>query len=193
MILVIGTGRSGTTAVAKLLHENGISMGNSFALSSQHDCGCNFEDLECRKINARFLKNEISYKEYINELCQYGGKRQGETNGNWGVKHPAITYVLGIYVQVFDPVIIHCTRNKEDVVESCMRCYDFSLDQALRLYNNRTIILKSLLERIEHLEIDFTERLSEEHIWEQIEGYFRGGLLTGKDNPVNLRELSTRA
>ncbi len=164
MILVIGTGRSGTTAVAKLLHQHGISMGNSFATSSQHDCGCNFEDLECRQINKEFFRKEIRYEEYINKLCEYGRKRQKETNGNWGIKHPAISYVLGIYVQVFDPVIIRCVRNKEAVVKSCMRCYDFSLDQALHLYNNRTVMLDSLLERIEHLEIDFTERLSEEYI-----------------------------
>lgn len=184
MILVIGTGRSGTTAVAKLLHQHGISMGNSFATSSQHDCGCNFEDLECKEINLRFIRNKISYDEYIKELCKYGQKRQEETNGNWGVKHPMITRLLGIYLQVFDPVIIHCVRNKEAVVKSCMRCYDFSLDQALLLYNNRMVILDSLLGRIEHLEIDFTERLSDDFIWEQIEGYFRGGLLTDKDCSV---------
>ena len=181
MILVIGTGRSGTTTVAKLLHEHGISMGNSFATSSQHDCGYNFEDLECKKLNIRFVRNKIGYDEYIKELCKYGRKRQKETNGNWGVKHPMICRVLGIYLQVFDPVIIHCVRNKEAVVKSCMRCYDFSLDQALLLYNNRIVMLDSLLGRIEHLAIDFTERLSEEYIWEQIEGYFRGGLLTDKD------------
>ncbi|KKM07848.1 hypothetical protein LCGC14_1729790 [marine sediment metagenome] len=162
-------------------HKNGKAVKSGKQKYRCNDCGYNFEDLECKKLNIRFVRNKIGYDEYIKELCKYGRKRQKETNSNWGVKHPMICRVLGIYLQVFDPVIIHCVRNKEAVVKSCMRCYDFSLDQALLLYNNRIVMLDSLLGRIEHLEIDFTERLSEESIWEQIEGYFRGGLLTDKD------------
>ncbi len=182
MILVVGTGRSGTSTVAKLLHGHGISMGNSFVTSSEHENGSSFEDTECKRINTDFLKNKMSYDEYIKRLCRYG---RGKTEP-WGVKHPAIVYVLGIYLQVFDPVIIRCSRDREGVVESCMRCYGFSRERAEHLYDYRTVILDSVLGRIEHLDIDFTERLSEDDIWNRL------GSFIGQSPTSNLREL-TRA
>lgn len=184
MILVIGTGRSGTSTVAKLLHEHGISMGNSFNSSTQHEDGCNYEDLECKKINTAFLEGKTSYNVYIRKLCKYGKDRDKQANGIWGVKHPAITYVLGIYLQVFDPVIINCTRDRDSVVKSVMRCYNWTREESEHLYDYRTIMLETLLSRIEHLAIDFTERLSDDYIWEQIEGYLWSVSSQDKDCPV---------
>lgn len=169
MILVIGTGRSGTSTVAKILHEHGISMGFSFAVSGQHDSGCTYEDLECKHINKLFLQHNICYDAYIKKLCEYGQRREG--NGEWGVKHPAICHVIGIYLQVFDPVVVRCTRDRDGVVESCMRCYGFSEKKAQQLYDVRTVMLDSALKRHEHLEIDFTNRLTEHEIWEKVSDY----------------------
>ena len=173
MILVTGTGRSGTSTVAKVLHEHGISMGNSFAQSDQHDSGYSYEDLECRKLNAMFLRNDMNYMEYLEKLCEYGRKRSAE--GKWGVKHPATCYVLGIYLQVFSPIVIRCTRDKEMVVKSCMRCYNFTREKAEKLYDNWTVMLDSVLARMEHLEIDFTERVTEDEIWSKISDYLDNG------------------
>ena len=181
MILVVGTGRSGTSAVAKILHENGINMGNAFVSSRDHENGSSYEDTECKRINTDFLLNKMTYDEYIRRLFKYG-KSKTEP---WGVKHPAIVYVLGIYLQVFDPVIIRCSREREGVVASCMRCYGFSHQKAEHLYDYRTVVLDSLLRRIEHLDIDFTERLSEDDILEQMAGFLHG------QNPAyNLGELA---
>lgn len=177
MILVVGTGRCGTSIVAKLLHEHGINMGSSFRSSSEHENGSTYEDVACEQINRRFFSHETNYDQYLNELCLYGRKRKEP----WGVKHPAISYVLGIYLQVFDPVIIRCLRDERAVIKSCMRCYDFSYKQAERLYRHRTIILDSVLGRVKHLEIDFTERLSENYILKRL------GSFIGKSLTVNLR------
>lgn len=180
MILVIGTGRSGTSTVAKILHEHGIKMGNSFVSSREHENGSSYEDTECKRINTDFLQNKMTYDEYIRKLCKYG-KSKTEP---WGVKHPAITYVLGVYLQVFDPIIIRCSRKREDVVNSCMRCYGFSREKAEHLYDYRTAILDSVLGRVEHLDIDFTERLSEDDIWDRL------GSFIGQSQTSNLRELA---
>ncbi len=169
MILVIGTGRSGTSAVAKLLHEHGVSMGTCFVSSAEHESGSTFEDTEIKKINMDFLKNKRTYDDYLNRLCRYGRMKKGQ----WGVKHPMITHVLGIYLQVFDPIIIRCTRDREGVVKSCMRCYGFTQKQSENLYDYRTAILDSVLGRVEHLEIDFTERLDEDYIWKKVARFLK--------------------
>ncbi len=178
MILVTGTGRSGTSTVAKVLHEHGISMGTSFRASNQHDSGCTYEDLECKRINAMFLRHEINYNEYIEKLCVYG-KQRGR-NGEWGVKHPEICYVIGIYLQVFSPIVIRCNKERENVVEECIACYGFSEKKAGSLYDTRTAMLDSALARMKHLEIDFTGWIEEDEIWRKINDY-----LGNRENFVN--------
>jgi hypothetical protein len=51
VIIVTGTGRSGTSAVARVLHESGINMGRNFAGPGPHNATGYYEDLDVAAVN----------------------------------------------------------------------------------------------------------------------------------------------
>ena len=59
-IFVIGTGRSGTSTVARLLHDNfDINMGDNFRPANDDNPSGFYEDLDLKRLNDRMLTSQM--------------------------------------------------------------------------------------------------------------------------------------
>lgn len=99
-VVVIGPGRTGTSAIAGLLHHLGIFMGERL----QEPCpnftpkGA-FEDMEFKEITTsivgpKWLEPSIPtniYPESLKRICDFVAKRQNYAL--WGIKHPNLCLV----------------------------------------------------------------------------------------------------
>ena len=166
--IVIGTGRSGTTTTAKILHEKlKVFMGNRFR-------GGHYEDLDFKDNDDLFLSRKIDLCTWRICLADLIRKRQKEDRP-WGFKNPRNAYLLDLYFEYFmSPNIIYCIRNKKQIVSSLMKNYGWPGEVAETVYNERTQIIEEVLEqtKLKHLILDFTEYLSEEYVINKIKNFF---------------------
>ncbi len=172
--LVIGTGRCGTSTVARILHDKlGIYMGESFLQPDEHNPDGYYEDAEFVSFNHRFYRRGLDVQNWLAYTLNLIAKRQSMQKP-WGIKSIRITDVLGLYLSFFDkPKLIYCHRKKEDTLASFIRCYSYSQAQAENIYWFRTKVSERLLQGRDYLSLDFTERLDEEKIENQIREKFR--------------------
>lgn len=164
--IVVGTGRSGTSLVARLLHKKlNIYMGENFTPPDEANPEGSFEDIEFVYPNKKFLSGRINFKEWNNEIKTIVKKRQ-KLGQKWGFKDPTTTNILGFYLELFDnPGIIRCVRDRELVIKSFQRCYGWSEKKAEKLWWTREKVLDRLLKGRKHLVINFAkERLDESRV-----------------------------
>jgi len=64
-LLVVGTGRCGTSAVAKIVHESGVSMGALLVGGNNSNPAGHFEDWDFRNINQWRLDGDISRRDWV--------------------------------------------------------------------------------------------------------------------------------
>jgi len=121
-IIVIGTGRSGTSIVAGVLHHIGVNMGNNIVKPNIDNPRGYFEDVEFIDINSRFVHKNISEKEFIDraeDLINYRIKR----NEWWGWKAATNSYVLSSYKNIVpNAKVIWANRNLKDTIDSYKKC-----------------------------------------------------------------------
>lgn len=92
MIIVMGCYRTGTSAVAGILHHLGVNMGSNFQEPNVGNPKGYFEDPDFIKINRRLYetKGTIGSKDEFHELCY----NKTLTGGNlWGFKDPRFCLV----------------------------------------------------------------------------------------------------
>ena len=133
MILVLGTGRCGTTEISRILHELGVNMGKTF-YDEEHRSkpqplsnDCTFEDSEFVDMNMRFVM--------MNEKF-----RKIERKEPFGVKDPNMSShpkLLQEYLNL-KPYIIRSTRDKDDTIKSFMKVYGYSKERGTELHEERT-------------------------------------------------------
>jgi len=157
--VVVGTGRSGTSTVARLLHENmGINMGAEFKPPTSHNPKGAYEDVEFVIPTARYINGKMSFNDWDNHTRSVIRKRL-EAGKPWGVKDPALAHILGQFLMYLDePKIIRCKRDKKLAVDSFRRCYGWTKRYAEGIYDSREIMLDNTLRRIDHLPIDFGDK-----------------------------------
>jgi len=163
MLLVLGTGRCGTSDVARILHEElSVYMGSMFHLGDQFNRKGYYEDREFQSLHLSFYMMhlyEISetdqpelwklWRERFQELLD---KREEP----WGLKDPGIAdfpSLLNEYLKL-DPKIILCTRDKEETIQSLMRFKGKSREEMERIYNQRYENNMKAVEGRDYLEID---------------------------------------
>lgn len=142
-IIIIGMHRSGTSLVAKLLHDAGVNMGEH----RDH----NEESMPFLSINQQMmkaagnswiepLKSEVAYKSpesaismFVNHLklnpedYTWNGKPRSwllkwQNNHPWGFKDPRTTFTLSAWLELFPKAkIIHVVRHPASVADSLMR------------------------------------------------------------------------
>ncbi len=168
--LVVGTGRCGTSTVARLMHTKlNIFMGEKFEPADIHNPDGYYEDLEFGDLHNDFVYHEkITYKTWDNLVKDVIEKRC-QLNQYWGFKGGGLSELLGLYFGLFDnPKVIWCIRNKEDTIASMYRSFNMPNALANLLYSCRLARLRRFLTGRDYLALDFNERRSDEYIIEAI-------------------------
>ena len=157
--IVIGTGRSGSSTVAGILHNKmEVFMGHEFRKSDERNPGGFWEDVEFASPNWRFLKGKITYPEWIEEIFPVIAKRKGQ-GIPWGFKDPDATHFLGLYLSFFkNPMIIRCKRKKELVIASLVKNFGYTKEYAENLWDTKETILDYILADRSYLTIYFNKK-----------------------------------
>jgi len=161
IVLVVSTGRAGSSAVARVLHTKmGISMGTRFRPPDEENPKGFYEDLDFKDLNEYVLTGRITFPEFETRIRKLAGLRSGD----WGLKDPRLSHLWGIYLSIIpDARIIITERNPQRVVESCMKQYGWNKANAERFVYGRVADIK-FLRNYGCPVISFDEKLSDENI-----------------------------
>ncbi len=114
-IIVVGTGRSGTSTVSRILHENlGVCMGHFFRLHTIHDF---YEDLFSHGLNRMLGDRNMSVIDWQHCMARIHMKCE-----HWGFKDPHFLYVSPSAIKTIGPrFFVRTWRPLEQTVESWLR------------------------------------------------------------------------
>ena len=176
-VIVVGPGRSGTTVVSRLLHEQlGISMGTRFRSDPQGKCY--YEDLDFRDLNRHFMDGTLNFNEWL-KTTEHNIFVRFAADQPWGFKDPRASYIMGMYFLFFrDPLFIRCRRHHGDVAKSMNENYGWSLEKAHSVAAERDLALDRFLygKRVE--EFYFDDWQDEEKLLpklkEHLDAYYNG-------------------
>jgi hypothetical protein len=160
--LVVGTGRCGSSTVARIMHEQlGIKMGKTFVSTDVH--GGFYEDFDFYVLNQQVYSGQIKLSEWF-DTCQKLLIDRGEHDGPWGIKEPLMSYFLGQMIMFLDnfPRIIWTRRARRLVVKSMVTNWNVPTNTAIDAYRGREKILKRMLLHLPHLMIDFSDKRLED-------------------------------
>lgn len=168
--IVIGTGRSGSSTVARVLHKMGIFMGHEFREPNEINPDGFWEDAEFYRPNYDFLHGKTTYPEWIDKIFGVIAKRM-ELNRPWGFKDPDATHFLGLYLSFFEnPKIIRCKRDKGLTVKSLMKSFGHTKEYAENLYKQKEWMLDNILSEKDFLTVHFgVDRIADGEIIDLIE------------------------
>jgi len=159
MILILSTGRSGSTAVAKILHQElGVNFGARFSDNGEYipkpakelKDDCNYEDGDFQEVDMKFMVMGLSTHNFEYPWSEWRKefKRVVATKKEpYGIKEPNMSIcvdLLNEYLSL-NPRIIFCTRNKEDTIESFKKTYKHKDHLAMEMVENRLENLKEAL------------------------------------------------
>ncbi len=143
MILICGSGRSGTSAVARLLHEAGIGMGHDLIEPDEFNAEGYFEERGVVKMNDALLNDvklhtwfaTASRQEILAAARARGeGMRELAAQATPAWKDPRFSWTLEAWMEVLPerPRVIVCLRSPAEVVASTLRYYGLSGDEPTR-------------------------------------------------------------
>jgi hypothetical protein len=124
-VVVLGCYRSGTSAVAGVLHQLGVCMGESFDAPTHANEKGYFEDRELKKLHER-----MSFNENVLALYQIVIHTREEKYPIWGIKDPFLCLHLDKVKDLFPKntkyVIIR--RPTEEVASSIAKAIGYTAD-----------------------------------------------------------------
>lgn len=122
-VIVLGCFRSGTSAVAGILHKLGVHMGDSFDPPSHANPEGFFEDLVFKK-----LVEEWSVGKDVKGLVKINSEIRNAEHKLWGVKFPKLCVLLNQFIPLTetDCKVIVCRRPKEDICNSMAKAIGYS-------------------------------------------------------------------
>ena len=129
-ILVLGTGRSGTSAVGGILYKLGVWMGDGFVGRDQTNPWGTFEDAELFYVT-RQMKSGIVRPEAYKALIERRNQRP-----LWGWKDPGLVWTLEHAMPYFDDmraVFVH--RPRGECIISARKAYNWGKEQAENWYD----------------------------------------------------------
>lgn len=158
VFVVVGTGRSATSLVAKGLHDNDVSMGRRLLGASPSNPWGHFEDRQVIAINDRILEaaggcwhdppphDAIAAVE-TDEPAAYVASRTGPL---WGMKDPrlSLTWPLWLPHLTGDVHVIWARRHPRQVALSLQRRDGTPVDVGMRLakvYERRILMFQDAL------------------------------------------------
>jgi hypothetical protein len=132
--LICGSGRSGTSAVAQLLHHAGVSVGNDLVEADEHNAEGYFEERQVILINQAILHaagvgpplstaTRQQVLDAAQEYVPYMLDQVGFATPAW--KDPRFCWTLEPWLSVLEgrPRIIICLRSPAEVAASTMRYF----------------------------------------------------------------------
>lgn len=133
-ILVMGTGRSGTSAIAGILHKLGVNMGSQFVETLETNPYGTYENIEFRQeISERLIKGELMIEAAIPQIKQFSERQQGL----WGLKDPYLCKIAHHLAEFLDDYkIIVAQRDTAEVIDSFRRAYSVNQEIAQQWYEN---------------------------------------------------------
>lgn len=140
MILVAGTGRCGSSAVAKFLHENGINMGPALVPGNESNPDGHYEDVDFRNLNQWRIDGKITPQSWRRGI-EYLASIRDEP---WGFKDPRSAHFIAEYLNL-KPQVIRVRRDLCRCIESCVRWYGWPREQAAELMKFREDMLDHYL------------------------------------------------
>lgn len=119
-IAVLGCYRSGTSAIAGILHHLGVFMGDVFDPPSSNNSTGYFEDIEFKSFHTKFDGGELDGNpSLMNDYVDLIKKRESEKK-LWGLKDPLLCTNLFRLISNLktDHKLIVCHRKTEDIAKS---------------------------------------------------------------------------
>lgn len=142
-VIVVGTGRSGTSHIARLCQSLGIHMGDRFREPDETNPEGFVEDFDIRNLLQLKLDGHLTSEGLIDALKEIGATRN-ERGVPWGFKNPRVADCVPEVKAAFpDSRWIRISRPMREVVASMCRCYGGGQVQAERVYAERTLALEA--------------------------------------------------
>jgi hypothetical protein len=157
-VVVIGTGRSGTSALAAMLQSYGVDMGPDPISADHANPNGYFEDGPLVALDAALLAtNPGPVDRYLrNYLC-----RRANDSELWGVKDPRLCQTWTT-VKKFLPcpyTVVHVHRPIEECVASCVRAYGGDEQQWRELMETRDDLARSISDDEDAVSVSYPELL----------------------------------
>lgn len=179
-IIVFTIGRSGSSTVARILHERcGVSMGEIMNPATKDNPGGTYEDVHFHAMTSALFRGGVTPSHFCDGFTRHARYRMS-TGKPWGFKTPPLWYSLPYVLNTFGdlsesiPFII-CTRDDEKVIQSSMRYHNVPREQATAAHLNAKWFFDFMRTSIEEtnptLVLDFTERLDEDWLYEIIQSF----------------------
>lgn len=131
-VIVLGCFRSGTSAVAGVLHHLGVYMGSEFDPPSPNNVQGYWEDLQFKRIHQQMnwgisdqAQIDFEYEELV---------RNREANHQlWGLKDPLLCLFVSKFVSLLqcDHQLIACKRPTSEIADSLSRAMDLAQPNGL--------------------------------------------------------------
>ena len=141
MFLITGSGRSGTSAVAQLLHESGLSVGHDLIAPDEHNTQGYFEERMLIMINDAILKaagvgewfttaTRQQVRDAAKQYADYMRDLVKTATPAW--KDPRLSWTLEPWLEMLPerPQIIVCLRSPAEVVASTLTYFAQGGDDA---------------------------------------------------------------
>ena len=119
-VIVTGTGRSGTSAVAQALHIMGISMGAKFNKADESNPQGDWEDQEFVTTNDMLATNREHLNDMRRRIIFLTAKRR-RTQRPWGFKDPTTSLCLPLYQELIPDAKWVVVRRKQAAVNKSMQ------------------------------------------------------------------------
>lgn len=171
-IIVTGAGRSGTSAVARVLHESGVSMGQRLRPPADANPVGYYEEMPVCDLNEQILfavgmgewhrwasRREIlaAAAPFVPRMRELIADAYRHGDGPRGWKDPRFSWTIEAWLPYFPekPRLVVCVRSPGEVVDSTMRVYGLATrearDAADEIWPN---YYGRLLELIEDLQLE---------------------------------------
>jgi hypothetical protein len=166
MIIVTGSGRSGTSAVARLLHESGLHAGHDLIEADESNAEGYFEERSIIVINDHILE-DVGMREWFTaasraQLLEAARAQEGDmrmmiraATPLW--KDPRFCWTLEAWMELMymKPRVVVCLRSPAEVVASTLKYYGQVSEEAVRHVEHRWLSeYGRLLEVIDEYELD---------------------------------------
>ncbi len=161
-VIVLGTGRCGSSITAKVLEERfGIDMGGRAVVSAACPLG-SWEENTIHTLAFRFERRQISFHEFLDAFSAHvAGKTEP-----WGFKAPRIAHVLPIILTLLpDSRLIWCDRDVEDCVTSALNRWRPDSEGQIR---ERRRLLEYWLPFLNYHRLNFNRRWTEDELEQEL-------------------------
>jgi len=124
-IIVLGSGRSGTSTVARLCHTRiGVCMGHVLKQGDPLNPNGYYEDWISHSMIQMMVNNNYPFG--IDVWLQ-AMNYQHQVCSAWGVKDPWLLFLQAVWGNINPALVVHCTRNLDATVNSWLKVWQSNL------------------------------------------------------------------